>query len=139
MLGISGVPAVLQLVCMLCFPESPKWLIKMERTQQATEVFSRIFKVETPEGKAEMDMEISRIKEAMEMEDVNASQYLKYKELFTVYRKILFIGVMLQVWQQLAGINTVMYYGPDMMKEAGFGSSGDELSVKIYFFLKKKQ
>lgn len=136
MLGISGVPAILQLVCMLCFPESPKWLLKMERTQQATEVFSRIFKVETPEGKAEMDMEISRIKEAMEMEDVNASQYLKYKELFTVYKKILFIGVMLQVWQQLAGINTVMYYGPDMMKEAGFGSSGDELSVNNKFLKK---
>ena len=101
----------------------------MNRMQQAHEVFSRIFNVETPEGKEEMNREIAMIKEAMELEDVTTSQWNKYKELFTVYRKVVFIGVMLQVWQQLSGINTVMYYGPEVMKQAGFGSEGDELSV----------
>ena len=132
MLGISGIPAILQLVCMLCFPESPKWLLKMGRTQQANEVFSRIFNTDISEGREEMNQEISMIKEALELEDLNTSLYVKYKELFTVYRKIVFIGIMLQIWQQLCGINTVMYYGPDIMKQAGFGGDGDETSVKIY-------
>ncbi len=136
MLGISGIPALIQLVCMLCFPESPKWLLKMERTQQANEVFSRIFNTNIPEGRDEMNREMSIIKEAMDIEDLNTSQYTKYKELFTVYRKIVFIGIMLQVWQQLCGINTVMYYGPEIMKQAGFGGDGDETSVKIK--IKKK-
>ncbi len=131
MLGISGIPALIQLVCMLCIAESPKWLLKMGRTQQANEVFSRIFKTDIPEGRDEMNREISTIKEAMDFEDLNASQYVKYKELFTVYRKIVFIGIMLQIFQQLCGINTVMYYGPDIMKQAGFGGDGDETSVKI--------
>ena len=129
MLGISGLPALLQLVCMFCFPESPKWLLKMERNQEAEEVFSLIFNIHNSEGKEEMKSEITRIKESMELENIHTTQYEKYKELFTVYRKIVFIGVMLQVWQQLAGINTMMYYGPDVMLQAGFGDIEDELSV----------
>ena len=129
MLGIAGIPAVLQLICMFCFPESPKWLMKMDRMEEAKNVFTRIFNVESPDGRDEMNREIALIKEAMDLEDVKSSQWVKYKELFTVYKKVVFIGVMLQVWQQLSGINTVMYYGPEVMKQAGFGSEGDELSV----------
>ena len=131
MLGISGIPAILQLVCMLCFPESPKWLLKMGRTQQANEVFSRIFNTDIPEGRDEMNQEISMIKEAMELEDLKSSQYVKYKELFTVYRKIVFIGITLQILQQLCGINTFMYYGPEVMRQAGFSGEGNETYVKI--------
>lgn len=129
MLGVSGVPALIQLFSMLFFPESPRWLMKMEKKEKADEVFGLIFKVNTSEGKKEMEYEIAQIQEAMEIEDVHVSQYTKYKELFTVYRKIVFIGVMLQVWQQLSGINTMMYYGPDVMLNAGFGSKDNQLSV----------
>lgn len=129
MLGLSGAPALIQLVCMTCFFESPKWLIKMDRVEEAKKIFSMIFNVENNEGLAEMKEEIKQINEAMETEDPKASQYSKYKELFTIYRKIVFIGVMLQILQQLAGINTLMYYGPEVMKEAGFGSTENELDV----------
>lgn len=131
MLGISGVPAIIQLLCMLFFPESPKWLLKMGKDQQAKEVFSRVFNTNIREGKEEMDGEIDGIKEALALEDDNAPQYLKYKELFTVYRKIVFIGMSLQILQQLSGINTAMYYGPDIMTEAGFGDKNDPTSVYI--------
>lgn len=130
MLGISGVPALIQLICMFCFPESPKWLMKMDRNVEAEDVFSRIFNINIPEGRDERRNEIERIKEGLELEDVHTSQFVKYQELFTVYGKVLFIGVMLQVWQQLSGINTMMYYGPDVLQEAGIGSSDDTLSVK---------
>ena len=101
----------------------------MNRINEAQEVFARIFNVNEVAGREEMNREISLIKEAMEMEDINTSQWVKYKELFVVYKRVVFIGVMLQVWQQLSGINTVMYYGPDIMKQAGFGSDGDETQV----------
>ena len=56
----------------------------------------------------------------------------KYKEHFVVYKNILFLGISLQIWQQLTGINAATYYGPNMMKQAGFGDDNDKTSV--YFF-----
>ena len=73
---------------MLRFLESPKWLLKMGRTQQANEVFSRIFNTDIAEGRDEMNQEISIIKEAMDLEDLNAYQYVKYKELLLFTGKL---------------------------------------------------
>jgi len=42
------------------------------------------------------------------------------RELFTRYRGNLGVGVVIQACQQLCGINTVMYYGPYILKDAGF-------------------
>ena len=52
-----------------------------------------------------------------------------FRELITTYRRILIVGVMLQVFQQFGGINTAMYYGPEMMKKAGFGKENEEIST----------
>ena len=52
-------------------------------------------------------------------------------ELFTKYQRILIVGVMLQAFQQFGGINTAMYYGPEMMKKAGFGTQNDEISTLL--------
>lgn len=125
MLGISGLPAVLQIILMLCFPESPKWLIKMNRKEEADIIMNKIFNTNHPQGLLEKNNEVSAITEELELEDSNQSLYVKYKELFAVYKKIVFIGVMLQIWQQLTGINTVMYYSPTILDNAGFGSKDD--------------
>lgn len=134
MLGLSGVPAVLQLFLMICFPESPKWLIKMEKTQQAETIFKKIFNVNNPKGRAEMKEEIDMINEELELEDAKESQFAKYRELFAIYKKIILIGVMAQIWQQLSGINTIMYYSPTILDEAGFGSGNDHDFVNILNF-----
>lgn len=78
--------------------------------------------------------EINLIKLQLEKEDLKSSQLQKYKELFSIYKRIIFLGVSLQVWQQLIGINTAMYYGPNMMKQAGFGNEEDRTSVFIHFY-----
>ena len=52
-------------------------------------------------------------------------------ELVTKYQRILMVGVMLQAFQQFGGINTAMYYGPEMMKKAGFGKEDEEISTLL--------
>ena len=42
---------------------------------------------------------------------------------------------MLQVWQQFSGINTAMYYGPQMMLQAGFGDENDKDTVQLNYLL----
>ena len=124
MLGLAGIPAVLQFFAMLYLPESPKWLMENRKTTKALEVMRKIFHDRTPEAKREIQHEIDSIMETVAREG-NITLGESYRELFTIYRRSLFVGVMLQVWQQLAGINTVMYYGPVIMQQAGFGGETD--------------
>lgn len=131
MLGLSGVPAVLQLIMMFFFPESPKWLIKMEREDESKIIFRQIFNEESSRGEREMNEEIEMIKEELELEDARGDNFLKYKELFSVYKKVVLIGVMAQIWQQLSGINTIMYYSPTILDEAGFGNGSNHDTVII--------
>lgn len=133
MLGISGIPALIQLALMACFPESPKWLIKKDRLEEAVEIFSKVFNTKNPVGEREMKREVEIIKEELILEGAKVSQILKYKELFSVYTKLVFIGVMLQLWQQLTGINTVMYYSPTILDIAGFGNKDDHMFVNSFF------
>ena len=47
------------------------------------------------------------------------TEWQRYKELFTTYRKCIVIGCGLQFFQQFIGINTIMYYGPEIIIQSG--------------------
>lgn len=83
-----------------------------------------------PHGVREMEGEVAQMEEELKME-YNGTFSQNLGELFSTYRPIVIVGVMLQVFQQFGGINTAMYYGPEMMKKAGFGKENEEISTLL--------
>ena len=115
MVGASAILSVAQLIGMMFMPESPRWLGKMGRTEQMRAVMRKVYKPDhLDRALASLQGEIDALKEACKL-----SQCERLKTLFTTYGRCLLIGVSISVLPELCGIDTAMYYGPLMMKDAG--------------------
>ncbi|XP_077400035.1 proton myo-inositol cotransporter-like isoform X2 [Vanacampus margaritifer] len=116
MLGLSVVPAMLQFVGFLFLPESPRWLIQRGLTQKARRVLSQI------RGNQNIDEEYDSIKNSIEEEekDGRGDGPLIWRMLtYPPTRRALLVGCGLQMFQQLSGINTVMYYSATILQMSG--------------------
>ncbi|XP_041935538.1 proton myo-inositol cotransporter [Alosa sapidissima] len=116
MLGLSVVPAVLQFLGFLFLPESPRWLIQKGLTQKARRVLSQI------RGNQNIDEEYDSIKTSIEEEekDCGGEGPVIWRMLsYPPTRRALIVGCGLQMFQQLAGINTVMYYSATILQMSG--------------------
>ncbi|QKZ12650.1 sugar porter family MFS transporter [Spirosoma sp. KUDC1026] len=109
MLGLGAVPAGIFLLALLVVPESPRWLLLRGQEQKARAILTRI------DGPASAQKEIEAFKAPGEDGGGNLS------ELFTpLYRRPLWIGLLLPFLSQVCGINAVIYYGPRILEQAGF-------------------
>ncbi|AMR32289.1 sugar:proton symporter [Mucilaginibacter sp. PAMC 26640] len=109
MLGLGAIPAAVFLVSLFVVPESPRWLLLKGKVLKAKEILIKIDGAEAAEN------EIKAFYEQDENEDASL------KELFKpVYRKALWIGLLLPFLSQVCGINAVIYYGPRILEQAGF-------------------
>ena len=115
MLGLAAAPALLLLIGTAFQPESPRWLIRKGREQEAREVLS------TTRSPDELEVEIAEIRQ------VNAadSRRPRLLELLADRRvaKLLFIGGGLALLQQVSGVNTIIYYAPTILTTIGYKTS----------------
>ncbi|GAA1814261.1 MULTISPECIES: sugar porter family MFS transporter [Brevibacterium] len=115
MLAVAVLPAIALLIGMLFLPESPRWLISKHRDEQAFDVLKQVRSTERAE--AEMK-EVELLAEEEEKSKTGGLSDLASKWVL----RLVIIGVGLGVAQQLTGINSVMYYGTQLLTDAGFSA-----------------
>jgi sugar porter (SP) family MFS transporter len=112
MFGLASIPAILLFAGMLTQAESPAWLVSHGREDDARRVLSRL------RHAGAVDEELAVMKEGAQRQGVSARELLSPR-----LRGALTLGVLLAVFQQITGINTVIYYAPTLLNDAGLGSS----------------
>ena len=115
MFGSELVPGLFFLVMAAFLPESPRWLVKVGRAEQAGKVLQRIFR-------SGADQELESIQETVAKESATRKRFVDV--LQKKYRKPLLIAMLLAAFAQFSGINVVFYYGTSMLESAGLRADG---------------
>nr|XP_023883405.1 probable inositol transporter 2 isoform X1 [Quercus suber]XP_023883406.1 probable inositol transporter 2 isoform X2 [Quercus suber] len=129
MLGVAGLPALLQFALMIFLPESPRWLYRKGREEEAKAILEKIY----PAHQLETEMQALHESVEAEIKETGSAGKITYSELWKTktVRRGLIAGVGLQIFQQFVGINTVMYYSPTIIQLAGIASNQTALLLSL--------
>ncbi len=121
MFGAAAIPSAAFFIALLFIPESPRWLMRWKRDDEARRILTRVA------GAAAADEQARQIRESL------AEESGSYRELFSAQmRRPLAIAVLLAVFSQVTGINTVIYYGALLLKEhGGRGGAAEAIGANV--------
>jgi SP family arabinose:H+ symporter-like MFS transporter len=98
-LGIAGVPALMFLIMLYGIPRSSRWLVTQSRLSEAREVLEAM-------GSPNSEQELQEIKDSISVDRSSTSEPLFQKK----YRLPIILAVTIGMFNQLAGINAILYY-----------------------------
>ena len=114
MFGVEAFPATAFFILLFFSPLSPRWLVAKRRIQQAKKVLN-----ECGTDTGNIDEEIKEIQASLGLEHHSLQEPFFTKK----YMKPIFLAVAIAMFNQLSGINALMYYAPHIFKMAGAGAT----------------
>lgn len=113
MFGLAAIPSTILALAMLRMPASPRWLMSQGKKESAHAILERI------RENQDVTQEMEEIQESLNKQKGGVKDLLH-----PTLRMALIVGVGLAVFQQITGINTVIYYAPTIFEFAGFKTAG---------------
>jgi sugar porter (SP) family MFS transporter len=123
MLGLSAAPGLMLIAVALLAPQSPRWLMRMGRRTDAATQMLKIHPGTNPASA--LDVIATTL--------VHDGGQASWAEVFSKqWRRPLLVGVGLAVFQQITGINAIIYYADQIFQAAGFTSQADQTTVTTW-------
>src|SRR6267378_2732416 len=119
--GVAALPAILFLVMLFGIPPSPRWLVTKGRVDEARQVLQKM-------GADDPETELQEIVSSIHLESLQKDEPLFSRK----YRYPIFLAITIGMFNQLSGINAILYYLNDIFRAAGFSKlSGDLQAVAV--------
>jgi len=107
MLGALAIPAFIFGILLLTVPESPRWLVKQHQESKASQILAMV-------SKADIQKELEEIKESLVSIGGKSEALFQRK-----YRKPILFAFLVATFNQLSGINAILYYAPRIFELSG--------------------
>lgn len=128
MFASQAFPSALFFVSLFFVPESPRWLVQKDRSQEAKKILEKVGGIEY------CRIEVAAIEESFQHETKEKLSALWLPS----FRSVLWIGIVIAVFQQITGINAIIYYAPEIFKYTGVSNENallQTIGIGIMMFL----
>ncbi|MEM6964657.1 MAG: sugar porter family MFS transporter [Bacteroidota bacterium] len=127
MLGLETLPAILYYLGLLFVPRSPRWLMMKGKDGEALEVMQKV--ISESEARSQMEEVKESIANAEKEDKAQLGDIFK-----PAMRQVITIGLVVGIFQQIVGINAVLFYAPMIFEQTGIGTDASFVQAILVGF-----